>query len=167
VGQRVQVPAAELSHGAWEPFGWLPVEDTDPRDASFDLEFAWADPHVNLISHPAEEIVATGGGLLCEVMFRHDTHTQMLMALDASAVLAVAGRDVDFSRPEDAGRIAAFRLPALRAVVLHRGTWHWGPYPVAAGAVRLLNVQGSRYRQDNASVDLAGRGMAVEVRPDP
>ena len=49
-------------------------------------------------------------------------------------------------------------------VVLHQGTWHWGPFPIrGARSVRLLNVQGRRYAEDNASVDLSG--SVIEVRP--
>jgi hypothetical protein len=51
----------------------------------------------------------------------------------------------------------------LEPVVLHKGTWHWGPFPVAADAVRLFNVQGLRYAEDNACVDLASRGLEVDV----
>ena len=42
-----------------------------------------------------------------------------------------------------------------------RGTWHWGPFPVGPEAVRMFNVQGKRYAEDNASVDLAARAGAV------
>ena len=50
-------------------------------------------------------------------------------------------------------------------LVLHRGTWHWGPFPIRpATSVRLLNVQGRRYAEDNASVDVTARtGRVVAV----
>ena len=48
-------------------------------------------------------------------------------------------------------------------MVLHRGTWHWGPFPVDADSVRLFNVQGLRYAEDNACVDLAARELDVDV----
>jgi hypothetical protein len=37
---------------------------------------------------------------------------------------------------------------------------------VTAEEVRLFNVQGWRYREDNQRVDLAAAGAAVEVRLD-
>ena len=40
-------------------------------------------------------------------------------------------------------------------LVLHRATWHWGPFPLGDEPVRLLNVQGLRYAEDNDSVDIA------------
>jgi hypothetical protein len=85
------------------------------------------------------------------------------MAIDVPAVIAVAPADVDFSEPADVESIHAFRLEPLEPLVLHRGTWHWGPFPVDAPSVRLFNVQGLRYAEDNARVDLAARGMDVEV----
>jgi ureidoglycolate hydrolase len=152
-----------LSEEAWAPFGWLPVADTDPRDGEHRLSFAWDDVHVNIIGHARAEVPETGDGLRCQMLFRHDTHTQAVMSLDVPAVLVVAPAARDFSAAADLDSIRAFRLGALQPVVLHRGTWHWGPFPVAADAVRLFNVQGLRYAEDNACVDLASRGFDIDV----
>ncbi len=130
------------------------------------MAFAWNDVHVNIISHRRDEVPEVEWGLRCEVMFRHATHTQTLMPLDDSAVIVVAPADRDPAQVIDQSQLRAFILPALSAVVLHQGTWHWGPYPVTADEVRLFNVQGLRYREDNQSVDLAAAGAAVEVRLD-
>ena len=149
---------------AWARFGWLPVEDTDPADATAPhLVFEWADAHANVISHRFDEVAAGPGLLRCGEMFRHDTHTQALLVLDVPAVVAVAEPTVIFARPEDATLIRAFRLEPLQAVVLQRGTWHWGPYPVSDGTVHLFNVQGWRYGEDNTRVDLESAGAQVEV----
>ena len=148
---------------SWAPFGWLPVADTDPSDGEHRLAFEWDDAHVNLIGHRRDEVTDLGDALRCDVVYRHDTHTQVLMVLDHPAVLAVAPASVDFSSPLDAATLAAFLLPPLRPVVLHRGTWHWGPFPRHADLVTLFNVQGLRYAEDNASVDLARLGLSVDV----
>jgi ureidoglycolate hydrolase len=156
--------AAALTASAWAPFGWLPVDDTDPADEHAPhLEFAWSDAHANVISHSFDEVAAGPGLLRCGELFRHDTHTQALLVLDVPAVVAVAERAATFERPEDATSIAVFRLEPLQVVVLHRGTWHWGPYPVSEGTVHLFNVQGWRYREDNTRVDLEAAGAAVDV----
>jgi ureidoglycolate hydrolase len=157
----IVLEAAPLDDAAWAPFGWIPVDDTDPRDATFTYEFQWNDVHVNVISHSAEEVEHTGRGAICAVMYRHETHTQTLMPLDADSVVAVAPAGVDFSEPAHVEAVRAFRLRPLESFALHRGTWHWGPFPVAAGAVRMFNVQGKRYAEDNASVDLAAQAGAV------
>ena len=160
----VTLVAEPLTAAAWEPFGWLPVDDTDPADRAHTLEFEWADPHLNVITHAAGEVTHTEHGLVCERMYRHDTHTQALTPLNCDAVVAVAPAGVDFSQPGDVATVRAFVLHPLDTLVLHQGTWHWGPFPVGDEPVRLLNVQGRRYTEDNASVDLAAiAGAAIEV----
>jgi ureidoglycolate hydrolase len=161
--QPVQVRAAWLTEKAWEPFGWLPRADTDPRDGSQRLAFDWADAHVNLIGHSLDEVATVDGGLRCDVLYRHDTHTQVLMPLNGDAVVAVAPSRVDFSSPGDAGEVRAFLLRRQEAIVLFQGTWHWGPYPVGHERITLFNVQGLRYAEDNRDADLAGKGLSVEV----
>jgi ureidoglycolate hydrolase len=164
------IDAAPLEPSAWEPFGWLPLADTDPADGTHRMGFEWADPHVNIISHAADEIVHLDGGLLCDRLYRHDTHTQALLALDGPSVIAVAPPGADFGDGtgpdalDAAGSVRAFLLRPLQSLVLYRGTWHWGPFPLTPEPVHLYNVQGLGYRDDNASVDLAGLGLAFEVR---
>ena len=156
------VKAEAVSAGAWAPFGWLPVPDTDPADGEHTLRYEWDDAHLNTIEHTTDEIETTAQGLRCAVMYRHVTHTQVLTPLDASTVIAVAPADTTFADAADVDAIRAFVVEPGQTVVLHQGTWHWGPFPIrGARSVRLLNVQGRRYTEDNASVDLAG--SAIEV----
>ena len=163
-GEEVRVVIPErLTEAAWSPFGWLPVADTDPRDGEHRMTFEWADPHVNLIGHARAEVPETASGLRCEMLYRHDTHTQALLSLDVPAVIAVAPAGVEFNDEGDTESIRVFRIEPLEPLVLNRGTWHWGPFPVDAAEVRLYNVQGLRYSDDNRCVDLAAKGMAVEV----
>ncbi len=158
-----QVGPEPLTEDSWSPFGWLPVEDTDPRDGAHRLEYEWADPHVNIIGHARSEVPPAPGGLMCEMLYRHATHTQAIMPLDHRCVIAVAPAGLGFDERADADLIRVFGIEPLESLVLGRGTWHWGPFPTNSESVRLFNVQGIRYAEDNESVDLAGRGMAVEV----
>jgi ureidoglycolate hydrolase len=162
-GLGMRIEARALTEEAWAPFGWLPVADTDPRDGDHRLRYEWDDAHVNIIGHTRAEIPAVAGGFRCDMLYRHLTHTQALMPLDHRCVIAVAAPGTAFEGPEDAGRIEAFVLEPLQSLVLHQATWHWGPFPTATDEVRLFNVQGLRYAEDNEMVDLAGKGMAVEV----
>jgi ureidoglycolate hydrolase len=150
----------------WGPYGWVPVPDTDPRDGSSRLEFEWDDVHLNLISHDAVEVPRTGRGLVCEMLFRHQTHTQALLVLNCPAVAVVAPPGTAFTSKQDAGRLRAFLLRRQDVFVLHRGTWHWGPFPVGAPRVEMLNVQGRRYAEDNECCRLADIGASVEVITD-
>jgi hypothetical protein len=158
-----QIRPGPIDAHSWSRFGWLPVADTDPADGEHRLEFAWDDVHVNRIGHRRDEVPESVGGLRCQILFRHVTHTQVLMPLDVPAVVAVAAPDVPMDRPADVDRVEAFLLEPLQAVVLHRGTWHWGPFPVVAESVELFNIQGLRYREDNQCADLSALGTAVDV----
>ena len=159
---RTVVPE-RLTEAAWSPFGWLPVADTDPRDGEHRMAFDWNDAHVNLIGHARSEVPETARGLRCDMVYRHDTHTQSLMVINVPAVIAVAPAGVEFSSDGDVESIRVFRIEPLEPLVLHRGTWHWGPFPVDAPEVRLFNVQGLRYAEDNRCMDLAAIGSSVDV----
>lgn len=164
MGQEVrQITPVPLTPEGWAPFGWLPVADTDPADGDHRLEFAWHDVHVNRIGHRTDEVPGAAGGLRCEILFRHVTHTQLVMPLDVAAVVVVAPPDLSMESPGDVDQVQAFVLERLEPIVLHRGTWHWGPYPVGAASVELFNVQGLRYAEDNESVDLAALGAPLDV----
>jgi ureidoglycolate hydrolase len=161
-----RITPVPLTADGWAPFGWLPVADTDPRDGDHRLEFAWQDVHVNLIGHARDEVPEVPGGLRCDVLFRHATHTQVVMPLDVTAVVVVAPAEVTMRNPTDVGRVQAFVLENLQPIVLDRGTWHWGPYPIGAPSVQLFNVQGLRYAEDNDHVDLNALGAALDVLID-
>jgi ureidoglycolate hydrolase len=161
------VEAQSLTAERWAPFGWIPVRDTDPADGTERLTFEWSDVHLNVISHAPEEISRTDQGLLCDRLYRHDTHTQALLTLDVPSVIAVAPARVDFADSGAVDTIRAFLLQPLDYFVLHRGTWHWGPFPVGDRPVTLYNVQGLRYAEDNTMVDLAERALPVEVLVAP
>jgi ureidoglycolate hydrolase len=162
----VTVKAQPLTADAWAPFGWLPVHDTDPADGEHMLEFVWGDPHVNVISHAYDEVEHADRRARCDRLYRHDTHTQTLMVLNCDAVMAVAPASIDFSQPEHLDEVRAFLLHPLACFVLHRGTWHWGPFPTRPGTAELFNIQGRRYVEDNASIELeVAVGAALEVVP--
>jgi ureidoglycolate hydrolase len=158
--------AGRIEPEAWAPFGWVPVPDTDPSDGASRLEYEWGDPHVNVISHAPDEVERDGAGLLVDRMYRHDTHTQVLLALNGPSVLAVAPADADLSTAAGLDAVRAFRLEKLDAVVLHRGTWHWGPFPLGDEPVLLFNVQGLGYARDNASADLGANGVHFLVESE-
>ncbi len=133
---------------SFAPFGVLPPDEGSEPTA--DLEFLLNDGWVNYIGHTLDEIEVRAGRYCCELLNRHDTHTQTLMPMSGDALVVVAPPAVDFSEPEHFDTVRAFMLPRHICVHLHRGTWHWGPYPVGADSVRIFNVQGRGYVNDNA-----------------
>ena len=89
-GTALTISARPFDPADWRPYGWVPVSDTDPRDGNSRLNFEWADAHLNLIGHDADEVPRTERGLVCQMLFRHQTHTQALMVLNCPAVAVVA-----------------------------------------------------------------------------
>jgi len=157
------IGAEPFDETQWAPYGWVPVRDTDSRDGRERLHYDWGDVHLNVIGHSLEEVDKTDRGLLCEELFHHQTHTQALMALNCDCVVVVAPAGKSFASAADLEDVRAFLLHPLQPVVLHAGTWHWGPYPLDDTPVELLNVQGLRYAEDNGRTDLAGLGLSLEV----
>ena len=108
-----------------------------------------------MIEHTFDEIEhGDDGAPRCDRFYRHDSHTQALMPLNVDAVVAVAPAETEFSGRPTSTQVRAFLLHPQDCFVLHRGTWHWGPFPLGPEPVRLLNVQGRGYADDNASVVL-------------
>jgi ureidoglycolate hydrolase len=160
----IAVKAEPLTDVAWEPFGQIPVDETEPVDPVH-LEFKLADPHCNFIFHSYDEVRRSAAGtMLCDHLNRHDTATQTLMPMNCEAVVVVAPAAVDFSVPEHLDTVRAFVLRRHEICNLAVGTWHWGPFPIAPGQVRLLNVQGKGFPDDNLVARLdQDLGVLVEV----
>jgi ureidoglycolate hydrolase len=165
MAETIMIDAEPFTADAWGEFGWVPVPDDDPSDGIHALEFKWEDAHLNYITHTPDEVERTADGFVVNRLYHHDTHTQALMPINCPALIAVAPAIVDFSSPGHARRVQAFVLDPLDCIVLHRGAWHYGPFPLGREPVRLLNLQGRRYAKDSAYVDLDEvTGMRVTVR---
>ncbi len=159
----VELAPLRATEDSFAPYGVLPPDEGDGHPTA-DLEFLLNDGWVNYIAHTLDEIDVRDGRLCCDLLNRHDTHTQTLMPMSGDSVVVVAPPDVDFSRAADFDTIRAFMLPRHVCVHLHRGTWHWGPYPVGSERVRIFNIQGRGYPNDNAIVELArDHGVRYEV----
>jgi ureidoglycolate hydrolase len=144
----------DVTPEAWAPFGRIPSDEGTEHDDA-DLDCLLNDGHANFIAHDNSEIAFREcGGALCELLNRHDTHTQSLMPVDVDADVVVAPAAVDFSQPAHLQTVKAFRLPPLAVVHLTLGTWHSGPYALHAGRVRLFDIQGRGYPDDNGIAGL-------------
>jgi ureidoglycolate hydrolase len=144
-------------------YGVIPPFEGD-GNLTADLVFTRDDGWVNFIGHTLDEVEVRDGRLRCELLNRHDTHTQTLMPMSGDALVVVAPPDVDFSQAAHFDTVKAFALPQYTVVHLHRGTWHWGPYPVGAAEVRVFNIQGRGWPTDNSIAELArDHGVVYEV----
>jgi Ureidoglycolate lyase len=161
--QLITLPVVAVTREDFARFGVLPPDEGDGRPTA-DLEFLHDDGWVNYIGHALDEIDVAGGRYRCEVLNRHDTHTQTLMPTSGPAVIVVAPAEVDFSEPAHYDTVTAFLVPRHGCVHLRRGTWHWGPYPVGAPSVRIFNIQGRGYPQDNTTVNFVDdHDLAYEI----
>ncbi len=158
-----RLPVQALTPAAFAAFGVLPPDEGGPGPTA-DLEFRLDDGWVNFIGHAADEVAHGPTGPRCDHLNRHDTHTQTLVPMDDDAVIVVAPPAARFADAADVDRVAAFLVPRHQPVHLHRGTWHWGPYPVRAASVRLLNVQGRGWPDDNTVATLPVT-LEVALRP--
>jgi len=149
--RNIELKPIEATRESFAPYGVLPPDEGDGQPTA-DLEFLLNDGWVNYIGHTLDEIEVRDGRLRCELLNRHDTHTQTLMPMSGDALVVVAPPDADFSEPVHFDAVRAFALPRHTCVHLHRGTWHWGPYPVGADFVRIFNIQGRGYPNDNGIV---------------
>ena len=109
---------------AFAPYGVIPPFEGDGFPTA-DLVFTRNDGWVNFIGHTLDEIEVRDGRLRCELLNRHDTHTQTLMPMSGDALVVVAPPDVDFSeavtfRDGEGVRVGAtcVRTPASRDVAL-------------------------------------------------
>ena len=64
--------------------GYIPPQGDAP---TADLEFLQNDGWVNYIGHTLGEIDVVDGALRCDVLNRHDTHTQTLMPVSFRGIL--------------------------------------------------------------------------------
>lgn len=159
----IELRTEPVTPESFAPFGVMPPDEGDGQPTA-DLEFLRADGWVNYISHSLDEIEVRDDRLRCELVNRHDTHTQTLMPMTGDSIVVVAPAAIDFSEPGHLDTVRAFVLPRYTCVHLHRGTWHWGPYPLGAHEVRIFNIQGRGYPTDNGVASFSDDlGVIFEV----
>lgn len=160
--ETVRLAVAPLSAAAFAPYGTVMPAHEDGKAFGPDeaqLELARGTPRfyvMRLFGRPAAFTHIT----------RHLAVTQCLAAVEGGSWLIAVCPPDDPDNPAaepDLGRLAAFEVPGDVAVMLHRSTWHAGPY--FGGARKdFFNLELADTNQvDHHSVDLARRfGRAYE-----
>jgi len=147
------VMAAPLTSAGWRPFGQVIGRDDCVLELRERAVF-----HLDVLTYEWRP-------LRCELLNRHHTATQALIALDgAPAVVVVAPSDVDFTQEAHLDTIRAFVISGAIGINLSIATWHWGPYPLGP-TVRLANLQARDVAHDNEIAHLArDLDAIVEIR---
>lgn len=156
---RRATPEAMAPYGALvEPgIDGTPFGEVDAR-----LELARGTPRLYIMKLHRKPLHVTA-------ITRHAAVTQCLAAMGGAEwliALAPPGNpDLPDAEP-DPERVEAFRIPGDRAVALHRGTWHAGPY-LLDPTVDFLNLELSDTNLvDHHTVRLDRRfGVAFEIIP--
>ena len=120
--------------------------------------FTRDDGWVNFIGHTLDEIEVRDGRLRCELLNRHDTHTQTLMPMSGDALVVVAPADVDFSQAGTLRHGAGVRAPAPHVCAS-------APRHVALGPVPGRRRRGARLQHPGAR--MADRQRDRRARPRP
>jgi ureidoglycolate hydrolase len=145
--------AAPITAAGFAPFGHLiePSPDGAPvPDVDEALDLRGGRPRFYIMALPHR-------GLTFSLITRHANATQVLASASGESwLLGVAPPDAAAPVPDPAA-IRAFAIPAGRAVLLSRGTWHAGPY-FTAETMNFFNLELEDTNQvDHDTCDLAAR----------
>ena len=156
------LPALPVSAAAFAAFGKLiePTPDGAPMpDVDRALDLSGGRPRFYIMA-------LTNRGLLVSSLNRHGAATQVLASANGESwLLAVAPPD-DAATAPDPEAIRAFTIPGGFGVLLHRGTWHAGPYFEPA-AMNFFNLELDDTNEvDHFTCDLdASFGLTFTLRP--
>lgn len=121
------LPLAPITREGFAPFGTLvePSEDGapfGPEDAMLDLTGGTPRFYIMRLDYR---------DLTIKHITRHRGVTQLLASVGGKTWQLAVAPPLDVEKPEaepNPGDIRAFDIPGNVAVMLHRGTWHAGPY---------------------------------------
>ncbi|MBI0535786.1 hypothetical protein D9599_09390 [Roseomonas sp. KE2513] len=159
------LPAREATPEAIAPYGTLiePGEDGTPfGPAEAVLDLGRGTPRLYIMRLTARPMRVAG-------ITRHTAVTQCLAATKGEEwfiALAAPGNVDDAGAEPDPAAIEAFRIPSGKALALHHGTWHAGPY-FTGSSVDFLNLElADTNIADHHTVRLDQRfGLAFDIMP--
>lgn len=151
--------AQRVTPESFAPFGRILGQDDDPPERQVVARFTGGqEPMPSIIDE-----VNPDGVPVCTWLARHHHQSQALTPIDGPILLVLAPAGVD--PRSEAGRAAttAFVADVAEGVLLDIGVWHWGA-SVRRGRVRVSNLQGHRWPEDNDVRSLEDGGLAWAPR---
>ena len=99
----------------------------------------------------------------CDWLARHLDQTQALTPIDGPIVVVLGPPGTDPTSETGFAALRAFVADIGEGLQIDEGVWHWAA-AVGRVPVRVANVQGHRWPEDNEIVSLADTGLAAEPR---
>ncbi len=154
-----RLTAVRVSDESFAPFGRVLGRDDDDAARRVVARFhRGQEPMPSIILE-----VNPDGVPSCGWLARHHDQTQALTPIDGPIVVVLAPAGTD--PRTDIGRAAAtaFVADVGEGIQLDEGVWHWAA-SVRRGAVRVANLQGHRWPEDNEIVSLEDEGTHWQPR---
>ena len=99
--------------------------------------------------------------LTVDTMEFHTDTWEAFVSLDSDSCICVAPATA--SRQLDVDTLEAFRVPAGTMIYLHRGVWHYAPYPLGSPVLHSLVILPERtYANDCEKIAIADPCVIVE-----
>ena len=153
-----QLPAARVTDEAIAPFGRVLGHDDDDAARRVVARFhRGQEPMPSIILE-----VNPDGVPSCGWLARHHDQTQALTPIDGPIVVVLAPAGSDPLADEGRAAARAFVADVGEGIQLDEGVWHWAA-SVRRGSVRVANLQGHRWPDDNEILSLEDDG--VQWRP--
>jgi ureidoglycolate hydrolase len=146
--------ARRITEASFAPFGRVLGSDDDDLSRRVVGRFRnGQEPMPSVIRE-----VNPDGVPCCEWLARHHDQTQALTPIDGPIVLVLVPAGIDPLGPEGQAAAAGFVAEIGQGIQLDEGVWHWAA-SVRRGSVRVANVQGHRWPEDNEIVSLVDAGQ--------
>lgn len=154
-----QLPAVRVTDEAFAPFGRVLGHDDDDAARRVVARFhRGQEPMPSIILE-----VNPDGVPACGWLARHHDQTQALTPIDGPIVVVLAPAGSDPRTDEGRDAATAFVADVGEGIQLDEGVWHWAA-SVRRGSVRVANLQGHRWPDDNEILSLEDRGVQWHPR---
>lgn len=155
----MELDAQPVTPEGFAPFGRvLGFDDCDPSERVVARYRHGQEPMPSIISE-----VNPDGVPRCGWLARHHDQTQALTPIDGPILLVLAPPGTDPLTAEGRGAARAFVADVGEGIQLDEGVWHWAA-SVQRGSVRVANLQGHRWPEDNEIASIEEVGVLLAPR---
>lgn len=147
-------------------FGRIVLPYSRPADFSC-AEFDWWGNLAELsLGETAEVGIVEGknlGSYEQKILEQHQNSVEVMIPTENDIFLVLAKPDAFSKETVDPSDFAAFYAPLGAMIVLDPGVWHQGPMTLADRARAFVIFRGKTGSDDKVELDMASRGLHLEV----